>query len=338
MLEVIENFSHVTQDGRKRKMVRVLCDVCCQDKEMYGDGIFEQSVYDYESGKFPCGCAKIPKYTEEQWRIRITRYAASHNARFIGFASEFTGQTTKLELHCNTCGNDWNTCSAGNFMNGRKCPCCSSIQKGMKKRKPDGTLVSSFLATGVFHKDTVFTRIKGRQWKVECPLCLPDTFVSDRSNLLAGKRPCRCTNKGGFNKGMPAWVYVLTAEGFTSDLCGYGITNCLQRRYNDHARGLNNIGLTIDSFVGYPCSGEKALIVEKVIKASAPRNRHEVSGFRTEATFYDLSECISSFVANQLDQEAIVIVSDLDGKYSKYEQNYTVSVCSDTLSFYCPIN
>lgn len=313
-LELLEVFR-----DNKILMCKVKCRVCSNDPEMYGDGIYTTRKKSILAGQKPCGCSKNPKYTAIQREILSKRAAEQINAVFLGFDGEYINQYTKAILHCNTCNERWYSCSFSNLLRGRGCPSCANAKRKVSRKKPDETIIETFFKTGVFHKDTRFVRGEGRSWTVSCPVC-NTTVTSDKSNLQAGKVPCNCKNGGGFVKSRPSFFYILSAEGYKSDLCGYGVTSYYKKRYNDHKRELGKVNMTIDRFAFIPCSGYNAVDIETLFKQQLPLNSHNVSGFKRESTFYDYFDVLLDFAEEYLEEKAKLLVNDYEGCYKHYEQ------------------
>ena len=107
---------------------KVTCDECAKDKELFPGGYFISTKGNLVRGKKPCGCAFNPKW--EPWQFLILAHRAA-KGRFIvhGFAEEFHGKNTKLNLECLKDGHKW-TAITSNIMNrGSGCPKCSGNAK-----------------------------------------------------------------------------------------------------------------------------------------------------------------------------------------------------------------
>lgn len=106
---------------------KVTCTECSKDKELFPDGYFVSLKGNLVNGKKPCGCSKKPNWKCWQFLILANRAAKD---RFIvhGFAEEFHGQNTKLNLECLKDGHKW-TASINNVMNGKGCPKCAGQAK-----------------------------------------------------------------------------------------------------------------------------------------------------------------------------------------------------------------
>lgn len=191
--------------GRKvtKKRYIVKCHICCQDSELFGEGIFETTKSQLITrGLNPCGCSYSPKWTEDQNKIRCQRKASGLGFSFIGWAGEYIGDKTKLLLCCD-CHGIWNTGVLNHLMNGRGCPGCKGSTTAdynrKAKTKPYDYFVQSFMDTGAFADGTTFTKIERTDkngyktyWLMSCPDCGESGEILG-SDLQKGRRPCACT-------------------------------------------------------------------------------------------------------------------------------------------------
>ena len=107
---------------------KVTCTECSKDKELFPDGYFVSKKCNLLKGQKPCGCSKQPKWKPFQYLMLACRAAKD---RFIvhGFAEEFHGKSTKLNLECLKDGHKW-TASITSVINvGNGCPKCNVEQK-----------------------------------------------------------------------------------------------------------------------------------------------------------------------------------------------------------------
>ena len=97
---------------------KVTCTECSKDPELFPDGYFVSLKGDLVKGKKPCGCGRHPRWEPWQFLILASRAA---KGRFVvhGFAEEFKGAYTKLNLECLKDGYKW-TASIHNIINGGK--------------------------------------------------------------------------------------------------------------------------------------------------------------------------------------------------------------------------
>ena len=103
---------------------KVICHKCKEDKELFPLGYFVSLRGNLIRGVKPCGCSKIPKWSQEQFLI-LARRAAQDRFIVRGFAEEFHGVNTKLNIECLIHEHKWvaNIHSVINVGSG--CPKCS---------------------------------------------------------------------------------------------------------------------------------------------------------------------------------------------------------------------
>ena len=110
-----------------RKLFKVTCTECSKDKELFSDGYFASTKGNLKNNSKPCACSR---YNWEDWQYLVLARRAA-KGRFIvhGFAEEFDGKSTKLNLECLKDGHKW-TASVDNIVNnGTGCPkCCGNIK------------------------------------------------------------------------------------------------------------------------------------------------------------------------------------------------------------------
>lgn len=180
------------------KLYIVKCNDCSQDSELFGDGLFRSLKGNLIKGQIPCGCAKMPKWTKEQWNIRATRKALELGYVFIDFNGAWKGHKTKITLSCSKHGK-WSTNSLHMLIKGRGCPECMVDVAREVNLKPDEDMITSFFASGAFHPNTKFWRSNRKSrdgrtpyWNVYCPEC-NNEGESISGHLQKGSRPCLCS-------------------------------------------------------------------------------------------------------------------------------------------------
>lgn len=124
-------------------LYKVTCTECSKDPELFPDGYFVSTKSNLKSGKKPCGCAKIPKWKPFQFIIMAQRIGIG---RFIvhGFAEEFNGQDTKLDLECLKDGNRWQSTSITSVINGKSgCPECQNRNTAERCKLDDAVAMNN---------------------------------------------------------------------------------------------------------------------------------------------------------------------------------------------------
>lgn len=190
------------------KKYAVKCSVCSKDPELFGDGTFSTTKSDLNRGCAPCGCSLIPKWTENQNKVRVQREATTRGFEFMGWVEPYKGIHTKLLLSCPIHG-EWNSTHISSFLAGRCCPACRADRTREISMKEDSFHINEFIGTGAFKEGAKFYRSERKDsrgypayWNYKCPACTHDEYVkaglcsgvfeSCVSGLKMGKVPCRC--------------------------------------------------------------------------------------------------------------------------------------------------
>lgn len=204
----IEVINKTTKKGRVSYTIK--CHVCCNDSELFGSAEYNYSKTQLWGGNLPCGCSKNVQWTSEQYLIRIRRQCVKANCVLVEIPAGKIGSMTKLTLKCNVDGNVWSTTRVSHFLNGTGCPQCRNTFLTEVNRIDDCTTQEQLMATGKFADGTKFWRSDRRDhqgsfqyWNYSCPTCSNDKYVKAgvctgvfealRTNLIVGKRSCRCS-------------------------------------------------------------------------------------------------------------------------------------------------
>ncbi|CAM0052098.1 endonuclease [Vibrio phage 184E37-3b] len=189
----------------------LMCSICSLDEELWSFGSIKGNKNNIVKGGYPCGCAFNPKWTEEQYKIRIQKECKERGYVFHGWSGEFKGQKTKLDLENPTTGNRWKSTNISNLFSGANDPAEKDGRIGLANSVDTLQHIKDFMNTGAFLDGTEFTR-EGRggsdskkgyyYWVVECPKCSNDEYVKNgvcsgkfkthKTTLKNGHNPCRC--------------------------------------------------------------------------------------------------------------------------------------------------
>lgn len=210
------------RDGKYNKHYVAECSLCKKDKELNGDGVYRSVKSNLGNGSFPCGCSKNPRFTEDQWEVRIRRVAQESGIEFLSFVDGFKGSETKLRLQCLKHG-PWESTSISRLVNqGSGCPSCGASKVASASIKGDDYHIAEFMATGRFHKDTKFWRSERENssgareyWFYRCPVCSHDDYVkmglcsgvfeNPSGKMKKGQLACRCSKSPKYTEDQ--WVY-----------------------------------------------------------------------------------------------------------------------------------
>lgn len=191
--------------GKSKNRHVIHCSICAQDKELFGDAVFSRVLSQIITENIhPCGCSISPKWTEQQMFVRLKRYCADKRWEFIGWAEEYKGNTTRVEVITELGFTD--TMLAANVLIGQNSKLHRNEKTSKAKSKSDDVIIESFLKLGVFYEGTTFWKSdrvdeKGQRtfWWMQCGEC-GQVGESYRSNLQKGKLPCACTRHVGQKK------------------------------------------------------------------------------------------------------------------------------------------
>lgn len=109
-------------------LFKVTCTECSKDHELFPDGYFVSTKWNLIKGCQPCGCSNKPKWKPWQFLI-LTRRAAKDRFIVHGFAGEFRGKNTKLNLECLKDGHKWTARITDIINKGYGCPKCAGHLK-----------------------------------------------------------------------------------------------------------------------------------------------------------------------------------------------------------------
>ncbi len=56
-----------------RSVFGLTCSICSNDKELWPEGSIKSPSNSLVNGSIPCGCARAPKWTESQTKVRVIR-------------------------------------------------------------------------------------------------------------------------------------------------------------------------------------------------------------------------------------------------------------------------
>jgi hypothetical protein len=177
----------------------VFCSVCCEDIELYGDGLFLITKGKIIAGRVPCGCSYSPNWTEQQYKILVGRMAEQKQYVFMGWAEQYKGRDTKIHLSCELGVTD--TVTIHNFLRGQTCRLRANESVGNKNRKEDSACIESFMETGAYAEGTISTRSNRKNkegwlifWDITCSRC-GETYEASIGNLTRGTRGCSCSQR-----------------------------------------------------------------------------------------------------------------------------------------------
>lgn len=287
-----------------RPRLIVQCPVCREDSELNGGAIYKVDMDSLQKGIKCCECSDRPKRTESVWNTLLRRKSIVAGQEYLGMLAPWNGNSTYIRLRCKTCGHEHEKCTIANYMKGRDCPVCAIEKRAVAKIKSDKVMIDSFVKNGTFAEGTLFSRDTGlsdrRKWKVLCGEC-NESYISDKSNLQAGKRSCSCSSGGGIDVKLSVHFYVLLITGKTREFVGFGITNFLERRMYSHRRELSLHGLSCEivKCVKFE-DGREALRLESKMKRELDIKNQGIDGFRREAVDVSQLDTVLAYFEERL--------------------------------------
>jgi hypothetical protein len=185
----------VVDGGDKKNYVKVKCNICAEDSELFGDGMFETKFHGLTIGRIPCGCSKIPQWTLQQYEIRIKRKIIEENLdiKFIRFGkSNSKISLTPVKLFCNRNLKEFEVAAVCSFFQG---------VGNQGSTFPIREKIDQFNLDNPNH--VVWDNGKKSHRKVlcgfYCKTCESNGFESlyeiSSTHLFQGKLPCYCSEK-----------------------------------------------------------------------------------------------------------------------------------------------
>lgn len=95
------------RDKHGARLYKVTCTECSKDKELFPNEYFVSTKGSLIKGKKPCGCGRHPRWRDWQYLIRARRIGEKKGFIVHGFAEDFKGFNTKLNLECLKDGHRW---------------------------------------------------------------------------------------------------------------------------------------------------------------------------------------------------------------------------------------
>jgi hypothetical protein len=188
--------------------------MCSEDKELwyYGSILLHK---DYLlKNKVSCGCCGFPRYTTEQWKVRLKRKLQDYLKDFIVSYEELDSITsvTKIQYKCKKHNNSLSKLASKIITEGISCPDCKS-----ENLEADIEKLKTKLPNNILNKYKEIKPIPKHKHStkeifvdVYCEDCAQDEYSKNNvgggwfrvniSGLKAGSIPCRCSSSHRFNR------------------------------------------------------------------------------------------------------------------------------------------
>lgn len=102
----VKDFTHV--EGTLYYILH--CSICSEDKELFKEPIKSTRV-ELTRKRYPCGCAKAPKWSKEQSEVLFKRRCEELGFEYLGIEGDFKGVHSRLRIYNPSTDNFWNTSS-----------------------------------------------------------------------------------------------------------------------------------------------------------------------------------------------------------------------------------
>ena len=190
------------------------CSICSEDKELwyYGSILLHK---DYLlKNKVSCGCCGFPRYTTEQWKVRLKRKLQDYLKDFIVSYEELDSITsaTKIQYKCKKHNNSLSKLASKIITEGISCPDCKS-----ENLEADIEKLKTKLPNNILNKYKEIKPIPKHKHStkeifvdVYCEDCAQDEYSKNEvgsgwfrvniSSLKAGSIPCRCSSSHSFSR------------------------------------------------------------------------------------------------------------------------------------------
>jgi hypothetical protein len=191
--------------GNSRKYI-LKCSVCSSDAEMFKNGYFLSAKGHLTRDIVPCGCGVKYKWTEDQYKLRLKRIGETKGFQLIGWRDGFsTVKDTICVMQCDKLDHGTAYSVLSWVLDTRQknfgCQQCKSEAVKKSRQKDDDYMIKTFMDTGAYHPDTVFTRSLRKDsygwmkyWYMYCPDC--DTIGEGHVvGIYQGARSCECSNR-----------------------------------------------------------------------------------------------------------------------------------------------
>ncbi|QQG33794.1 hypothetical protein ZPAH1_orf00032 [Aeromonas phage ZPAH1] len=229
----------VGKDKYSHKKYGLSCSICSLDKDLFPDS-FESQKCNLVKGSVPCGCAKTPKWSEQQVNIITRRLCEKEGYEFLGFPEGYKHKNSKFEYKCHTHGKQ--KASYNDFVNrGTRCPLCGTESMKDKQRNSEAETIVKELCEKEGYEFLGFPEgYKNALSKFEYNCHTHGKQKASYNGFVSGGSRCPdCTGNRGYQPAKPGYIYVtnwINNDEDTNEFFKIGISNDYTRRIKDQAR------------------------------------------------------------------------------------------------------
>jgi hypothetical protein len=188
----------------------IKCSICSEDEKLWPYGSIKTGKSFLEKGTVPCGCTRTPRWSKEQYEVRINRWCSDRGYEFLGFNGEWRGKDTKVKIRDLETNEEWDSGTLHRLLfqgSGNPLKAKRRQLTGIHSRKyydNDEDLISK----SAYPEGTTFKLIEGKVWEVTCSVCSKDfyshkdkgAFMASRDSILGGSLSCRCSKRYFWNQ------------------------------------------------------------------------------------------------------------------------------------------
>lgn len=212
------------------------CSECAKDPELHGDAIFHSTKSNIVNrGLLPCGCSANPKWSADQYKMRIERKAAG---KYSVIVPTDANSTTKALCTCCVagCGHTWDA-KINSLLRGTGCKQCSDkvrVEKmkvrGESTATPESVAIDNILRIAN-EKNWIFLGFKSGWKNVRSRLLLEchcgRSWSPTYTDVVHTGIGCASCSKYGYDSSKRGWFYTyLWIHPETNhQFLKYGITN-----------------------------------------------------------------------------------------------------------------
>lgn len=254
------------KDKNRRKLLKVICSVCSEDKELFPDGYFISSANNLRKGHIPCGCSKSPKLSYNQWMVVVDRVSKNKHYTIRRCVGEPKGILTRVECECLLDNYKWETTIHALVHLKSGCRQCSINSQKLEYSKVLDDCIricnkESYIFLGF---DTEYKN-KDSKIRYMCPIHGKNT-VSYHNFVYHGSRCSGCATHG-YNPSKQGSFYVVKWAKCDHSFIKFGITNrkILSRIKNQAGKTNYNYEIL---FQQTWADGSVPLNIERAIKQS----------------------------------------------------------------------
>jgi len=210
------------KDDHGHTLFKVTCKTCSQDPELFHDGYFVSTKGNLKNNHKPCGCSKRYKWCEEQSLIRVKRKVEDKEYTIYGFAEDYKGKNTKLNLKC-VKDHNWTTRLSDVLVNNSGCPVCYGNVRLTEQEALHNCMlicdIENYKPVGFINGYVNNTSC----FEYECPKHGVQK-VSYNSFVSRGNR-CKGCAKYGYNPNKSGTFYIVKWTKDNHRFIKFGITN-----------------------------------------------------------------------------------------------------------------